>query len=372
VARSVQAVDSSDEAAVLDRLRSTTMSRQLLLVRNIRSFARPGVCRLLLEEAFELRFENPTLAFERATVAVALAERLQASNGRRDFDLHGLRAQAWVGLGNAQRVLNDFRQAEISLAAADRELMRSDSGPAELAWWLDIMASLRSDQSRFDPAERLAEAASVLYRQARDLHAAGRNLIKRGMIRGYVEDWPQAVSFTNDGLRLVDDSRDPLLVSAAWHNLTYALYRAGRHREALAGLARARPLYLRSGNRTTLVRFQWLEGLIATSLGRLEQAEGCLRGVRRQFIELGVAVDAAVASLDLAAVLGRQGRYDEVRCLATEMIAVFESHRVHREALAALILLQQAARRERVTTELLTQLAARLDRTGSSAAVSGG
>lgn len=357
--------------ALLEQLASRSKQQQLLLVSNSDRFVRPGLCALLLTRSFESRFDEPTSALESAEVAVAVAERL-SETALNSATVHSLKARAWIGLGNAQRLLGDFRQAEEALGTATQHLMRGDVGPEELALWLDVEGSLRSTQGRFEEALRSTVAAGVLYREAGDAHSVGRVLIKRGMIGGYVGDLTAAIQFARQGLELIDESRDPRLVIAGWHNLLFALHRMGYHREALAGLARARPLYLQVGERITLMRFQWLEGLIATALDRLEQAEGCLRSVRRQFIELGIAFDAALVSLDLAAVLGRQGRYAEVRCLATEMIAVFESHRVHREALAALILLQQAARRERVTAELLTQLAARLDRTGSSATVSGG
>ena len=48
-------------------------------------------------------------------------------------------------------------------------------------------------------------------------------------------------------------------------------------------------------------------------------------------------IGQSVASLDLAALYAAQGRTAEVRRLAEEMLPVFTSRRIHREALAALI-----------------------------------
>jgi hypothetical protein len=47
----------------------------------------------------------------------------------------------------------------------------------------------------------------------------------------------------------------------------------------------------------------------------------------------------------------KQGSVRELKTLAEEMYAVFESQDIHREALAALLLFQQAAREERLTVE---------------------
>jgi hypothetical protein len=52
-----------------------------------------------------------------------------------------------------------------------------------------------------------------------------------------------------------------------------------------------------------------------------------------------------MASLDYS----KQGRVADLKHLAEEVHSVFESKEIHREALAALLLFQQAAREERLT-----------------------
>ena len=59
-----------------------------------------------------------------------------------------------------------------------------------------------------------------------------------------------------------------------------------------------------------------------------------------------------LALLEEAALLLDEGRTTEVKILSQELAAVFESEGVHREALAALRLFQEAAERETATTEL--------------------
>jgi hypothetical protein len=52
----------------------------------------------------------------------------------------------------------------------------------------------------------------------------------------------------------------------------------------------------------------------------------------------------------------------EVRVLADEMVAVFRAHNVSREALAAVLLFQEAAHREAATAELAREVAALISR----------
>ena len=64
-----------------------------------------------------------------------------------------------------------------------------------------------------------------------------------------------------------------------------------------------------------------------------------------------------MVSLDLALLYLRQERNAEICRLAEEMFPLFEAQDVHREALAALRLFQEAARREEVTAEMVQELA---------------
>jgi hypothetical protein len=68
-----------------------------------------------------------------------------------------------------------------------------------------------------------------------------------------------------------------------------------------------------------------------------------------------------MASLDLALLYLKEGRTADVLPLAEEMAALFEARDVHREALAAVLLFQEAAERDEVTTGMVRELAARLE-----------
>ncbi len=69
-----------------------------------------------------------------------------------------------------------------------------------------------------------------------------------------------------------------------------------------------------------------------------------------------------LAGLDLALLYVHQDRTAEVKRLAEEMVPIFMAQDVHREATAALLLFQEAARREAVSAAMLTELLAYLRR----------
>ena len=82
-----------------------------------------------------------------------------------------------------------------------------------------------------------------------------------------------------------------------------------------------------------------------------EVIQQAFRAVRSVFVAENNGYDAAMVSLDLGLAYVKQGSVRELKALAEEMYAVFEGQDIHREALAALLLFQQAAREERLTVE---------------------
>lgn len=75
-----------------------------------------------------------------------------------------------------------------------------------------------------------------------------------------------------------------------------------------------------------------------------------------------IPADAALAALDLSISHLQEGKTAKVRELADEMVIVFRDLEVSRERMAALLLFQEAARRETAIAELARQVAASLNR----------
>jgi hypothetical protein len=105
------------------------------------------------------------------------------------------------------------------------------------------------------------------------------------------------------------------------------------------------------------VRLRWAEAGIACELGRPAEAEAAYREVQQQFLELDMDLNAALVALDLAALLAQQGRTQELKTLAVELLAAFEARGIRRESMAVLVLFQHACEEERMTAELARQLA---------------
>jgi tetratricopeptide (TPR) repeat protein len=351
-----------DEAAGLfaEIIGTPEPDRRALVEEGVR-FHSLRLCVLLEARSRELWFRDPPEAVSLAELAVVAAERLDEAHYGPAL-AEDARASAWAHLGNALRIAADHRGAEEVFDTAEAHLRRGGGEAYTEALILSFRASLRSAQGLFDEAVRLLDNAIAIYREARDRHLEGRALIKKGTALGHLGRYAEAVRLIRRGLSRIDLLEEPGLLVTAHHNLIVFLTESGQHRQARENLAQTRQLYQDLGERMNLVRLRWLEGKIAREEGNLEEAGAALREARDVFLQEGIAVDAALVSLDLALLHARSGDTARIRQLAAEMLPIFEAGGVHPDAMAALLLFRQAAETEEVTVDLVDQIAASVRR----------
>ena len=333
--------------------------RRQWIVRNHPRFQTWGLFEQLLERGQEQNFEDPAAGEGLALLALEITDRLE---GFSDERLEDLRSRAWASVANARRVRSDLRGAEEAFAIAFSLLARGTGEPMERAVLLDLKASLLRAQRRFAGALQLLARAIRIFRQLGEKHRAGRSLINMSIVYRYAGEAERAIPLLYEALDLIDSSREPRLLLAAWNNLIDDLADSRQFMEAQKLLARARPLYRQFPEPWVQNRRRWVEGRIARGLGQEQEAEALFLRARDGFLAEDAAYDTALVSLDLAALFAKQGRVKEVRRTAEEMMPIFSSRQIHREALAALMFWKQAVDAERAGTELVSGVAAFLKR----------
>ncbi|MES1244605.1 MAG: tetratricopeptide repeat protein [Acidobacteriota bacterium] len=359
--RASEILDEIDRsAALLGEILAEAAPDRSRLVEEQPRFRALMLCDLLFEKSRAAGFSDPAAALELAELAVLVSGRLDAGHyGERLVE--DARARAWGHLANALRISSDLGRAEEALGTAEEHHRRAGEDAYTGAEILSFKASLLNAQGRYDEAAALLDPVANVYREARDAHREGRTLIQKAAAVSYAGRHAEAIRLARRGLAKIDLFEEPRLLVSARHSLIGYLNELGQHEEALKALSETRGLYFQLGERSPLVRLRWLEGKILRDLGRLDEAETALREVKTELVELRLGLDAALASLDLAMVFLARGEAGELKRLAVEMIAVFESREDHRHALAAFLLFQKAAEAEQVTLALLQEVASSLE-----------
>jgi tetratricopeptide (TPR) repeat protein len=217
---------------------------------------------------------------------------------------------------------------------------------------LDLEASLRRSQRKFDEALALHDRALALSRPENFpyvlLNKAG-TLQQAARYEDALEVIAQAQQHT--------DARTPRrLIFGMRFNEATNLCHLDRYDEAAALLPVVREL-ADPANALDLIRTRWLEGRVALGFGEREEAAAAFEEVRNAFAGRKLPYDMALATLDLAALYLEDGRTREVKALAREMVAIFLAQGVHREATAAARLFARAVAAETATAELARRLA---------------
>jgi tetratricopeptide (TPR) repeat protein len=287
-------------------------------------------------------------AVELAALALRIAELAPGGEAWRSR----LQGYAWAFVGNARRVHGDLPAAEQAFVRSDRLWAAgapADPGLLDATRPLDLKASLRLYQGRLPEALALLEQA---LKANGSPVARGRLLIKKAKTFEIMGDYERAVAELRRAAPLLKESKDVRLPWAAQHGLAHNLWQLGRYAEAEALLREIKQRAVEMGNQLDLVRTLWVEGGVLAGLGQRQEALPILEQVWRYFTSNEIAYDAALAALELAILHLEDGRTAEVKRLAEAMYWVFTAQGVHEQALAALRLFFEAARKGKATADL--------------------
>lgn len=317
---------------------------QLDVVRVSKAHQSWALVELACEDSINEISRDLELAASRARVALAIAEKVQGPKAW----CNRLKGFAAAHLPNVERVAGNHEAADSGLQAA-RRLWEAGSDPLNLldpGRLLDLEASLRRAQRRLDEALAKLEDAMAVGR------CQERYLIKQGSILEAMGRYEEAVEALLKAKPLVEQKGDARLLYMQRFNLAVVYTHTGRYSEASALVQLVRDAATERGDVHEVNRVVWLRGRIAAGLGETDLALSLLDKARRKFESLGMDFDVALALLEIAALLLRENRTGEVKLLAADLVTIFGSRKIHREALAALRLFHEAVKQERATANL--------------------
>lgn len=340
---------------LLARLLSHTGEQREILLLNSRRFRTWGLLELLVEQSLGMSRQDPRLGEEWGRLALRMADFLDTGDYGAER-LEDLQARALAYVGNARRIQSDLESADQTFRQALAHLRRGTGDALELAIFFDLLASLRRSQRRFRESFKLLRKAILIFLELGDQQRAGRSLINLSAGLLYAGLAEESVPVLYRALDLIDPEQEPRLLLGARHNLIAVLTDTGRFLEARRAYREARPLYRRFPEASLQNRRIWLKGKIARGLGQAKEAESLFLVAREGFLAEGIPYETALVSLDLSLLYAEQGRTPELKRLSAELVPIFASRQIHREALAALAFLQAAVEAERASVEVVERV----------------
>lgn len=322
-------------------------------------FHDPQLIDSLIVQSRDLAGEAPDRALESALLAVEIAQQLDAQGLGGPANADHL-AQAWAYAGNAQRVLTDFSEASKAFAHAERWLARGLGLPSTRAQVLSLKASLLRTKRQYREAADILLEVLALYRQLGDVRAEGQTLVLYAKVQYFVGELDAAIKTLHEADRCLKTGEADRLDYNLHHNLVLFLIEAGRLDEAARRLPYVWELNERFGNPSDRLSLLWNEARLDRDLGRTQLAIETMARVRQGFIENSNGYDAALVSLDLAAMLFAEGRTTETRQLVSEVLPLLNARDVAPGVLAAMNLLLRSIEAENANRGLLERIRSQL------------
>ena len=318
-----------------------------------------GLFRGLLDAAWWYVFRDPSEAADVVQLALDVVDLLSPAQAGGEAAANDLQAKAWAILANCRRLASDLEGAREALAEAWRLNEEGTGDRLEKAQLYSFDASYARTVGEFETAESILEQALSIYLAVGDTHMQGRTLLQMGNAIGYV-DPEKGIAYTRQALELINPVREPRLEFCAQHDLVWFLTDAGRPQEALAVLDRARPLYKQFPDDWTQLRLHWAQGKIARRLDQFTEAAHIFRQVAEEFAARDLHLDFLMVSIDLAEAYAAGGELASAVRLLRQMTPVMGSWNLHRNALAAWLLLRKTLEERQAAGAAASELFSRI------------
>lgn len=314
-----------------------------------------GVYERILQEARQALRHDPRDAVALAHLGWMIAQRLSAKvyGSKRVRDFQGV---ASTLLGNAKRLYGDLHGAGEDLDRAEALLAQGTGDLLEAASLLSVRASLKTDLGDFESAAALLRKAGACARQMGDRHLEGKYLIAWSSSIGWV-DPERGLELARRGLERLEEGTDHHLELGGRHLQALWANELGRTADARRMLEACRPLYDRYDDPVTRGRLLRLEGLLARSEGRLDEAERCFARQVELYEKHNFDFDLALAGLDLAEVLSQQGRLAEAISILGGLYPVLKGWNLHVDILRSWLGLQETLQHNAVQAQMFRELA---------------
>ncbi len=305
-----------------------------------------GLFRALLDAARSCRARDPLEAADIAQLALDTMDLLDPKAVGGEAAAKDMQAKAFALLADCRRRASDLDGARAAIAEAWKWNEEGAGDPLDKAEIFRVDAAYAETVGEFETAESILEKALTLYLAVGDAHLQGKTLIQMAKAVGHL-DPEKGLAHIGRALELVNPVREPRLALCAQHHLAWFLSAAGRPRDALGVLDRARPLYEEFPDDFAQHRLHWLQGRVAHALGQFSEAAAILHQVREEFCTPDLHRDFLMVSIDLAEAHVAARETATALTFLEETTPIMAGWKLHRNALAAWLLFQKTLEERR-------------------------
>lgn len=300
-----------------------------------------GVLSFLLESAKEELDRDACRAF---TLSAIVVRRSRYAEAPEPMLLVLLRGRAWKEHGNALRSLGRLHGA---LAAAELAVAILSSNSAlvvERTAALVLKAFITHQLGRAKEAAALLRECDAVFQRFDEKRRSLQVTIMEGTFLFDAGEVSAARTAFLGAKAVAEQLGDERELARVHNNLGQCEARLLNHAEALHHLRAALAGFDKLRMTAERQRVFWIFARMLRDAGEFTIAVTHLLQVRRELLERGMPVQAALAGIDLLELLAATGEWRELVRVATELVQVFNSAGMHQNARVALAYLAEQTR----------------------------
>jgi tetratricopeptide (TPR) repeat protein len=319
-----------------------------------------AVIRLLCTVANKTHEQQPQFGLQLADTALRICAKLPETAKTKSAWFVGTASKERA---NALRYLGRFREAEAALDEAEKAFASDERPePFDLAIVSYVRATVYWEMERYEDAVTAARFAAETFYLYGDSTRYLSALMAEGA--GYYSsnrESDAAVLFERV-VKLARSGGEMGIVARALGNAGNCYTRLRAYDKASSYYIDALAVLDELDLPTESVRLSWKMAALQVDRGSFEEGLAGLDRCRLRLIQLGMANDAALATLDLVAALLAVSRPDRVPALCREISVTFSSEGMMRSAKKALAYLSEAVASGQATPEKVRHVRGFLER----------
>jgi tetratricopeptide (TPR) repeat protein len=319
-----------------------------------------AVIRLLCTVANKTHEQQPQFGLQLADAALEIWSKLPEPARSTSFWFIGT---ALKERANALRYLGRFREAEAALDDAERAFGSDERPePFDLAIVSYVRATVYSELERFEEAVTAARFAAETFFVYGDTTRYLAALMAEGAGYFSADRDADAAALFERVATLARSAGEISILARALSNAGNCYARLRAYDTAGSSYLNALAVLDELDLPTESARLSWKMASLQVDRGAFDEGVAALDQCRLRLIQLGMANDAALATLDLVAALLAVDRPDRVPVLCREISVTFSSEGMMRNAKKALAYLSEAVASGQATPEKVLHVRGFLER----------
>ena len=283
---------------------------------------------------------------------VELPKRVIGLFDERDYFLGELALIA----GTACRQLSRRDEARLWFDRSESGFRHTANAVGELSRLAYQRLALRMEERQLDAVLELAPPLAEAFHGLSMPDEALKCCFLEGLALMECDRLDESVGVFEEICRDAKALRNEKLVASAYGNLTHIYGMMGDSENAIEASLKAIPVLTRLNDRVALAKVQWGLATLLREVGQTAASIDAYRTARQQFHGIGMRADDAALGLVVADLLLESGKDHEAMREILAALPVIDELRMVPEGVAALSLLRESLRHQKINRQALRDL----------------